>query len=270
MKKVLKYIWEFLNSRIALYIGIIVAIILFVGTCNRNFDLKDILDRKDQNISALTDSITTIKLRNGELQTSRNAYMGIAKELEKYNKKLSDDVKAQKGKVVTLNNIIFNLKQDTAELRKYIRELERPKPPQPENDSTWRIFWNLNYVYDSDNYDIFKGTTRIRLNGPVLLQNVLVSHLNTELTYRDSQIGLSWGQKWEGSGKDKKLKVFAQTAHPAFQTKLLEGVYVDYPEKKHWFTGFGIGPQLGIGYNPINQNIVSYLGVGIQYNIYQW
>ncbi len=87
---------------------------------------------------------------------------------------------------------------------------------------------------------------------------------------RESQIGLIWGQKWEGRGKDKRLKVYAQTAHPAFQTKLLEGTYVDYPKKRRWFTGLGIGPQFGVGYDFLNNQPAITIGLGIQYNIYQW
>jgi hypothetical protein len=270
MKKFLEKVWKFINSRIFGYIVVILLIVFFIGTCNRVNNLKDELKRKDQNISALTDSITTVKLKNGDLQVSINGYIATEKELRQYNSELADAVKAQKGKVITLNQIVFNLKQDTSELRKYIRELEKPEPPKPENDSTWRVFWNLNYVYDSTNYDIFRGMTRIRLNGPVLLQNVSVSHLNTELTYRDSQIGLTWGQKWEGTGKNKRLKVYAETAHPAFSAKLLQGTYVDYPTKRHWFTGFGVGPQIGVGYNPITNGAVIYGGIGIHYNVYQW
>jgi hypothetical protein len=270
MKKVIQNIWKILNSRIALYIGIIVVAILFAGTCSRNSSLKDELDRKDRNISALNDSITTIKLKNGELQSSRDAYMASAKELEKFNKELSDEVKSQKGKIVTLNRIVFQLKQDTTDLREYIRNLPDPEPPVQDDDSTWTVSWSTSYVYDSTNYDRYDGKTQVRLRGPFDVSNVSVAHQQTYLTFRDSQIGLTWGQKWEGTGKDKKLRVYAQTAHPAFKTKLLEGVYVDYPQKRHWFTGFGVGPQLGLGYNPFTNGLLLYGGVGIHYNFYQW
>jgi hypothetical protein len=270
MKKVLEKIWKFLNSRIVLYAAIVVAAILFVGTCSRNGNLKDKINRKDQNISALTDSVQTVTLKNGDLQSSRDAYMATAKELREYNKDLSDQIKAQDGRIVTLSNIVFQLKQDTAALREYIRNLPDPEPPLQENDSTWKVSWALRYDYDSTNYDIYKGNTRIGLRGPLDLSQVSVFHKGTELTFRESQISLTWGQKWEGTGKNKRLKVYAQTAHPAFQTKLLEGTYVDYPTKKHWFTGFGVGPQLGLGYDPFGQKPALYLGFGIHYNIYQF
>jgi len=270
MKKFLQAVWKFLNSRIALYIGIVVVVILFAGTCSRNGNLKEDLKLKDQNISALTDSIKTVKLKNGDLQSSRDSYMATAKELAEYNKELSKDVKAQKGKVVTLNKIVFNLKQDTADLKEYIRNMTIADPPEQVNDSTWDVNWALNFVYDSTNYDFYTGKTRVGLRGPFDLEKISVIDGGTTMLSRDSQIGLIWGQKWEGTGKDKRLKVYAQTAHPAFSTKLLEGTYVDYPKKKHWFTGFGVGPQLGVGYDPFGQKPAFYIGVGVHYNIYSF
>jgi hypothetical protein len=77
---------------------------------------------------------------------------------------------------------------------------------------------------------------------------------------------LTWGQKYEKG----RVHVFAWTSHPAFQATLLEGTYVDYPKKKHWFTGFGIGPNLSLGYDFINNRPAFIFGIGIQYNIYQW
>ena len=270
MKKVLDVIWKFINSKIFGYILIGVLVLLFVGTCGRASNLKEEGKIKDQNISALADTVRTVKLKNGDLQSSRDAFMADAKELRFLNVGLSDEVKLQSGKVVTLNRIVFQLKQDTAELREFIRNMPDPNPPIQEDDSTWKVSWALNYVYDSINYDLFEGNTRVRLKGPYVLGDISVSHLGSEMTKRNSQIGLTWGQKYEGSGKNKRLKVYAQTAHPAFQTKLLDGTYVDFPKKRHWFTGLGIGPQLGVGYDFLNNQPAITIGVGIQYNIYQW
>ena len=270
--KALKAVWKFINSNVFKYIVIGVLILLFAGTCGRNSRLKEESAIKDQNISALADSISTVKLRNGELQSSRDAFMADANELRLLNAELSDEVKLQKGKVVTLNRIVFQLKQDTADLQAYINELlSKPETPIQVNDSTWNVNWQLAYVYDSTNYDIFNGTTQVGLKGPKnYFKDITLSHNQTFMTNRESQIGLTWGQKWEGTGKNRRLRVYAQTAHPAFQTKLLEGTYVDYPKKRHWFTGFGVGPQFGVGVDPIRWQPTIYLGVGIHYNIYSW
>ena len=65
MKKVLNIIWNFLNSKVFTYIVIIIAIIILVSTCSKNEKLKDEVTRNNQNISALTDTIITIKTKNG-------------------------------------------------------------------------------------------------------------------------------------------------------------------------------------------------------------
>jgi len=268
----LKKLWTFINSKIFGYVVLGVFILLFVGTCGRNSNLREEADIKDQNISALTDTIKTVKLKNGEIQSSRDAWMANAKELEQYNKSLSDEVKAQKGKVVTLNRIVFQLRQDTADLHAYINYLlTKYETPQKVNDSTWNVDWQLAYTYDSTNYDIFNGQTQVGLKGPEnYFKEITLNHNYTKMLKRESQIGLTWGQKWEGTGKNKKLRVYAQTAHPAFQTKLLEGVYVDYPQKRRWLTGFGVGPTLNIGYDFLHNQPAVVVGVGIHYNIYQW
>lgn len=270
MKKTLKTIWKFLNSRIALYVGIVVVVVLFAGTCSRNGDLRDQIQRRDNNIEALTDTIQTTRLQNGRLQSSITGYLANINELKEFNKGLADQVAAQKGKVITLNNIVFQLKQDTADLREFIRNLPDPEPPVQDDDSTWTVSWSSAYVYDSTNYDLYSGRTQVRLRGPLDLSKISVAHNQTYLTFRESQVGLTWGQKWEGIGKNKRLKIYAETEHPAFKTKLLEGTYVDYPQKRHWFTGFGVGPQFGFGYDPFGQKPALYLGIGIHYNIYQF
>jgi hypothetical protein len=267
MKNFLKIIWEFINSKVFGYIAIGVFIFLLIGTCGRNSKLREDSDRKDQNISALTDSIQIVKLKNGDLQVSKDAYMATAKELEEYNKGLAKEVSDQKGEVISLNHIVFQLKQDTAELRKYIRNFPKPEPPIQINDSTWNINWTLPFIYDSINYDIYKGRTQIGVSGPIDYKFVKITNNGTILLDRESQIGLIWGQKYEKGGK---LKVYAQTAHPAFKAKLLEGVYVDYPKKQGWFTGFGVGPTFNVGYDFLHNQPAVIIGAGIHYNIYSW
>jgi hypothetical protein len=269
--KALTAIWKFINSKIFGYLLILAFATLFLGTCDRNKNLKEEADRQEQNISALSDSIKTVHLKNGEIQASIDVFMASDKELRALNLNLFNEVNDQKGKVITLNRIVFNLVQDTTELRRWIaNNPPYVPPPTQETDSTWDVPWGARYVYDSVNFDVYKGITKVGLRGPYDLSKVSVFHNETELTYRNSQIGLTWGQKWEGLGKDKRLKVFAQTAHPAFKAKLLEGTYVDYPKREHWLQGFGIGPQFGVGYDFLNNQPAFIIGIGIHYNIYQF
>ena len=271
MKNVLTTIWNFINSKIFGYVMIGLLILVLMGTCSRNNKLKEEAVRTEQNVAALNGKIVNEKIKLGKLQASNDGYIADVKELKQYNAELAKEVKDQKGKVITYSRIIFTLEQDKAELERWKREHENtPEPPTPESDSTWRVPWNATYVYDSINFDAYSGITRVGLRGPFDLSKISVFHNGTVLTYRNSQIGLSWGQKWEGTGKNKQLKVFANTEHPAFKAQLLQGTYVDYPKKQHWLAGFGVGPQIGVGYDFIHNQPALTVGLSFHYNIYQW
>ena len=166
------------------------------------------------------------------------------------------------------NNIIFRLRQDTTDLKNYIDSLYTIMgDPVKVNDSTWHIDWSIAYIYDEYNYDRYSGRTRIGLRGiGEFLDDVIIFHQGTSLLERDSQIRLTWGQKYENGG----VRIFARTAHPAFEAQFLEGVYVDYPRKRNWFTGFGIGPSINIGWDVVNSRPALIIGGGIHYSIYQW
>lgn len=268
--KYLTLIWNFLNSKLFSYILIVLVVFFLINYWNKSRNLKEDLERKDHNIGVLNDSITTIKLKNGEYEASIGSYIATAEELKQFNKRLALQLEKESGKVVTFGNLIFRLRQDSIKLQKQLSELKaKYEKPVQINDSTWNVDWTLPFIYDSTNYDIFKGRTQIVTSGDipkVWLDKIIINHNKTWLLNRESQIGLTWGQK-EVNGK---LLVFARTAHPAFQAKLLEGVYVDYPQKEHWFEGFGIGPNLSLGYDPLNSKTSIFIGVGIHYNIYKW
>jgi len=262
MQKLSK-IWDILNSRIFGYIALGIVLLILINTCSRNFNLKNDIELKNYNISVLNDSITTEVLKNGNIQSKIDGFIANEKELKLYNKKLANQVESQKGKVISLNNIVFELSQSVNDLQTYIDEIEsRKEKPIQINDSTWKLGWTLAYTYDSNNYDIFKGYTSFSLNIKGL-NNINVNNLGSILEQRNSKMLITWGQKYE----EGKLKVFAETKHPAFRAQLLEGVYLDAPKKKHWFSGFGVGPQIGMSLLP--KQFV-YIGIGMQYTIYQW
>jgi len=247
---------------------IIIILIVLFSLWQRNRTLNSKIKTHQNNIEVLNDTITTIKLRNGDLESSVLGFKANAKELKDYNDKLAKQVKKEKGKVITLNNIVFTLNQNLTDLNQYIDSLQSifDKPTQI-NDSLWVIKWTLPYYYNDDNYDIYSGSTYITVNGKLeCIKNIKLNHKFTELTNRDSKMTLTWGQKYE----DGRVHIFARTSHPAFQAQLLEGTYVDYPKKRHWFTGFGIGPNFTLGYDFVNSKSAAILGIGIQYNIYQW
>ena len=225
-----------------------------------------------QNYAAQTDSLSfVIDKKTGEAEASKASYVLKESELEAYNKELADEVKREKGKVVSLSRTVVALKQDTATLRKALQDIEQPEPIQV-NDSTYNIPWNVYYQYDSINSDYYEGVSQIEIG---VGNPYKVRHIFTELQKRETQIGMTFGQKVE----DNQLRVFIQSKYPGFTPQQLDGVLIDpntnpyikgLMKKKHWFTGFGVGPNLTMGYDFFNAKPALIFGVGIQYNVYQW
>lgn len=272
LKKILNGIWILLNSKF-FYFGILLIIgILYFNQCNKTDDLKREKIKTDQNLDALNDTLKKVKKKNGNLEVSISGYIAENKDLKSLSNNLYNQIEQQSGEILSLGNANINLKQENNDLKKYINTLEKKLGEFTMlNDSTYSAPWTLTYTYDSLNYDKFEGLTTIGVrNKPFSLKL-----LDTDLTYRESQINLTWGQKVE----DGKLRIFAESKHPAFNISSMEGVLIDpnnskyikdLIEKDHWFTGFGVGPNFDFGYDIINQRTSIVIGVGVHYNIYQW
>jgi len=286
----LKSIWKVLNSTVFLYVMIIILIIWLSKSCGelREERRSNIID--NQNIIALNDSIKREKLKNGNNQVTIAGHISSINDLKKLNRDLYDEIKQQHGKVISLNKIIFQLRQDTFDLRKHINYLESIMgKPVKMNDSTYSMSWILKYDWDSTNFDVYKGNTYVGLkikpgfiwkdgltNSDILNNAFLLQHQKTEMIDRVSQMELVFGQKIE---KDQ-LRIFVNTKYPGFTASSLEGVLIDpntnpyikkLMKKKQWFPNtWAVGFGASVGYNIFNAQ--PYIGVGMHltYNIFQW
>ena len=136
------------------------------------------------------------------------------------------------------------------------------------NDSTYQLPWSLTYRYDSTNYDIFNGRTEI-VNGRIIVHN------RTWLEGRETQIGLTFGQRVE----DDKLRVFVQSAYPGFTTQSLQGVLIDpntnpyikdLIKPKKWFPGATVGIGITPGFNLLTGGYSVVIGPTFQWGIYSF
>jgi hypothetical protein len=286
MNKFFKAIWAFINSKFLGYLVAVILVIWMATTCQRLQRANQDLDNANQNNSALTDTIKKEKLKTGELQFSINGFIGSIEDLRKINKGFADEIDKQKGKVISLNRIVILLRQDTTDLRRYIDSLKLLlEEPIKINDTTYLINWTLPYTYDSTNYDIFKGQTRIGLTAakndfvPVIFaedgsftlpeidfSKIDVTHESTEMLSRVTQIELVWGQKWEKG----KLRVFANSKYPGFNVANLQGVLLDAPKRPHWFTGFSVNFGIMPTYDFTQGRPTMLIGPSFGYTIYQW
>jgi hypothetical protein len=214
------------------------------------------------------------KDKYGYVKAERNAFIARNKELRDINLRLYNELDKEKKNILSLSRAIIVLKQDTAELKEYIRYLEDPEPLPPIqlNDSTYRIPWRFNYVYDSLNSDLFVGQTDVSFHP--LRNKVEVAHLGTELVKRETQIELVWGQKIE----DDKLRVFVKSSYPGFNVESLSGVLIDpnssglrdLMQPKRWFNGWSIGIHVTPGFDLVHGGWGMTVGPSFGYNIYNF
>jgi len=289
-KSILPYfdaIFNLITSKIFIVSIVIIFVLLFIRSCADIRDYQRQIFIRDQNILALTDTIKTEKTKSGKLQESIAGYIATEKELRLLNESLFKEVADQKGQVLSLNKVVFQLRQDATQLRAHINYLESIiNQPIQLNDSTYKLTWTKRYDWDKTNYDIFQGQTIVGLNikpgyswreAFELKYNIFdLIHYDSEIIGRETQIDLVLGQRVE----NKQLRVFVQSNYPGFTAKSLEGVLIDpnsnqYIQdlitKKKWFPNtwsIGVGPSFG--YDIFSKSTYLGIGVNINYNIIQW
>lgn len=236
-------------------------------------ELKRQSNIHEQNIIALNDSLRYERTKSGELLVSIAGYIATEKELKTLNRDLWERVRGQEGKIISLNHVIVQLRQDSTQLQKWLVEKDKKIEDLIKIDSvTYVAPWKLSYQYDSTNFDRFIGKTWINV---ISKDPLVLGHVNTDLISRLTQIDMTWGQKVE----DDRLRVFIQSNYPGFTVAQMEGVLIDpntnpffkdLMKKRHWMTGFGVGPQFNIGYDFLHNKPAVNFGIGIHYNIYEW
>lgn len=276
MKKIKEFFINFWkdNKWKVIITGIIFILLLICAMMyTRIQNLEHQLNISEQNIIAVNDSIKYERQKNGELQASIASYIAAEKELKNLNKDLYDKIKQQEGKVISLNNTIVQLVQDTTLLRRYLVEKETLLDSILQIDEgLYLARWGMTYSYDSTNFDIFTGSTYIKVTNMYPLE---LAHINSEITSRITQIDLTWGQKIE----DGALRIFIQSGYPGFTVAQMEGVLIDpstnpffkdIMKPKRWFSGFSVGVGASAGFNLTTGKWGLVIGPSVQYNIYSW
>lgn len=270
MKKTLIQIWTFLrepkNQRLLMIIATAILAFFIIKSCNHNEALQLKNKRLNYNLTAAQDTVKVVKNKNGELQTEISSYVTTTEELKIINQYLNQEVTAQKGHVIYISSLNIKLQNKIVKLKDSLSQEE----PIAENDSTFKIPWNFNQIYDSLNYRLLAGQTRF-----IATSDGKILNLGTKLMEDEWSFNLTTGLREEKG----KLRIFAKSDYPGLTIPQMRGSLIDPNEskvikslmqKKHWFPNtFSVGPQLGLGYGfPGRWGI--YVGVGIQYNIYQW
>lgn len=276
MKKYLEVIWKIVSSNIFAYV--IAGGILFFAfqQCESKKDLVAEKTKLEQNIKAKNDSIETYKLKNGTLVKEKGILILSEKELKKENSDLYKQVKQQSGSIITLNNAVLSLKQDTELLNDKIRYLRAVIDSAKQiGDNRWEMPWTLEYVWnkDSTNYDRFRGKTFVSVVSKTPLK---LQHDNTMMLERESKINITFGEKVT---KDGKYNVYLESKYPGFDVEQMKGVFIDpntnkdikrLMKKQHWFTGFSFGVSVVAGKDLFSNGMGVMVGPSLTWNIYQW
>ena len=220
----------------------------------------------EQNISAMTDSITVIfnkKLKAWEYSKD-NFVVNKLSDLEKYNKNLADELKKVKGDIISVIDANVQAKLDNLSVDSKLIVLD-------EKSNHYGLGFDSPYKDEGFEQHI-AGMSKFYVFPNALTGKWTIKPDSTKFTTNLTNIHITYGFK----ELDKKYQVWAYTKSDKIQiTDITGGYFIDKQiippvKKKKW----GIGPQAGFGLNT-NTNLSNpsfgwSVGFGIHYDILQW
>ena len=214
-----------------IYVAIIIVLLfvlsISVRSCQENKQLYN------NNVTALIDSVSYYKAKNGELVTSKSLLEGDMSLLKKTNSELANELNLMK---------IKNPEQVVKIVTEYI------KTP---SDTIWAI--------DSTNVNItkqFNFTDDYRsLVGDVYLKNNMLGlNINKDEVYANYTLAI------------KDNKAYITTNNPYIKISDIQGITIPTPKTKHFY----LGPSINFGYDPIQNKPTFNIGVSIGYGLFSW
>lgn len=233
---------KLLTTVVIFLVMILTIVFLSIGLAKN----REKLGIAEQNVKALSDTLKTTRLKNGELLAYRDAliiekktleaYLGISKrEVDDLEKKLSADLLyiSKLKNEVRIDTVVMTTKRECF-----------------ENDGYCRYSFE-----DGDKYYRIKGYADIDTAD------------NATVTITDNEMDINLKV-----GLDEEWKIFATTDNPYVKIKDMNGavldkdIYLRREKKKRW----GVGVQVGIGgqYGLVHKqfDVGPYVGIGISYN----
>ena len=214
-----------------IYVAIIIVLLfvlsISVKSCQENKQLYN------NNVTALIDSVSYYKAKNGELVASKSLLEGDMSLLEKTNSELANELNSMKVK---------NPEQVVKIVTEYI------KTP---SDTVW--------VIDSTNVNItkqFNFTDDYRsLVGDVYLKNNMLGlNISKDEVYANYTLAI------------KDNKAYITTNNPYIKISDIQGITIPTPKTKHFY----LGPSINFGYDPIQNKPTFNVGVSIGYGLFSW
>ena len=224
---------EFLESvkTHLIYIVIIIALLSILSISMRNCQENKQL--YSNNITALVDSVSFYKAKNGELVASKSLLEGDMSLLEKTNSELMNELNSMKVK-------------DPEQVVKIVTEYVNIP-----SDTVW--------VIDSINTNItkqFNFTDNYRsLAGDVYLKNNMLGlNINKDEVYANYTLAI------------KDNKAYITSNNPYIKISDIQGITLPTPKAKHFY----LGPSVNFGYDPLQNKPSFNIGVSIGYGLFSW
>lgn len=224
---------EFLKSvkTHLIYISIILVLLFLLNISFRS--CQKIKSSYENNITALVDSVSHYKSKNGELVASKTLLEGDISLLKKTNSKLYDELNSMK---------IKNPEQVVKIVTEYVNT---------PLDTIW--------VVDSTSVNItkqFDFTNDYRsLKGNVYLENDMLGlNINKDEVYANYTLAI------------KDNKAYITTNNPYIKISDIQGITLPTPKTKHFY----LGPSINFGYDPIQNKPSFNIGVSIGYGLFSW
>lgn len=224
---------EFLKSiKIHLiYISIIILLLfglsISIKSCQQNKQLYD------NNITALVDSISYYKAKNGKLVASKSLLEGDISLLKKTNLELKNELNSMKVK---------NPEQVVKIVTEYINT---------PLDTVWVIDSkdaNITKQFDfTDNYRSLVGDVYLK-------DDILGLNISKDEVYANYTLAI------------KDNKVYITTNNPYIKISDIQGITIPTPKTKHFY----LGPSINFGYDPIQNKPAFNVGISIGYGLFSW
>lgn len=245
---------EFLKTNwkniLLLVFGIVIIALIMSTTCTRQK-----LDKAENNIEALNDSVHTYQLKNGELMYEKKGFIAEKEELEKYIGVKEKEVKEIEKK---LNSALATIAKLRAEVN--IDTIHTTDSIEVLPDSTYNCHFDYN-----DRWLSLNGVTSVHLDP--FQSHTIINNINMEVPLK---VGTTEDNQW-----------FITSENPYVQFTNIEGANLDKAKPKRWSIAvqFGVGGIFGYGISGANDGLVrsgwivgagGYVGLGVSYKLIEF
>ena len=246
----LKKIWNFIISkRDLIYIPIIILGCIFISKqCHRNDDLKHDVQRLENNILAMNDTLTQYVDDNGRIIAERRAFQFTEKELRDSINLL----KTKNREYLSYINSIIGIR-DTIEIPTYI---ERPdtiyyadqgnirfNKSDTFGKSSRELHVSIPYHFDDK---LYTGVAEVYMYHNIYVESMIERNTKTGETYVKLISDYPYLKFNDGMG----VVISNSTSYEKSMRKT-KGI------------GLSIGPSVGLGYDMLNRRIVPTVGIGL-------